>query len=131
MLLALDQETETFLRSVHWSIMRSDDMESKLQGRIMLNTLIAKHINSALEQGELKPECGTEALTLHISTLLASILGMWADSQLSLHEAISHTRHAWINSLVPHARGKALRFLRENAGGSFLEELPARPEKVA
>ncbi len=31
----------------------------------------------------------------------------------SLQEAISHIRKAWINSLLPHARGKALRYLRE------------------
>ena len=111
--LSLDEESEAFFRSVHWAIMRSDDMESKSEARIILNRLVAEDINNAFEQGELKSDSDTEALAIHFTILLASILGMWADSQISLQEAISHTRKAWINSLLPHARGKALRYLRE------------------
>ena len=114
-LLALTDETENFFRSIHWAIMRSDDIEAKVQGRLTLNRMIADHICQLREQGELKNECDKESLTMHLGILLASILGMWADSQLSLKEALAHTRYAWINSLLPHARGKALRYLRENA----------------
>ena len=120
-LLNLDKKSEVFFRSVYWSIMRSDDMESKTQGRTTLTGLIGEHINTASNKGELKSGCNTGALINHISTLLISILGLWADSQINQAEMVSHTRHAWVNSLLPHARGKALRYLRENSGDTYLE----------
>ena len=124
-LLALTDEREEFFRSIHWAIMRSDDIEAKVQGRLTLNRLIADHICQLSEQGEIKKDCDKESLTRHLGILQASILGMWADSQLSLTEAVAHTRYAWINSLLPHARGKGLRYLRENAA-SDLTQLASR-----
>ena len=130
-LLDLDRKSEIFFRSVYWAIMRSDDMASKTQGRKTLTSIIGEHIKSAYNQGELRSDCDPDALIVHISTLLISILGLWADSQLSQAEMVSHTRHAWVNSLLPHARGKALRYLRDNRGGSYLEELTGKRGKVA
>lgn len=130
-LLALNQEKQAFFRSVHWSIMRSDDVEAKLQGRLVLNRLIGDHIDEAMANGELKPDCDATSLALHISTLLAAILGMWADQQLSLREAVGHTRHAWSNSLMPHARGKALRYLKDTEAGVVTGEYPEPTGKVA
>jgi hypothetical protein len=130
-LLALTDEREEFFRSIHWAIMRSDDIEAKVHGRLMLDRLIADHISQLREQGELKSDCDNESLTVHLGILLASILGMWADSQLSLREAATHTRCAWINSLLPHARGKALRYLRENAGSGLTQKASRSKARVA
>ena len=130
-LLDLDTEREAFFRSIHWAIMRSDDMEAKIAGRVTINHLIANHVEKLLERGELKSDCDTQTLTGHLEILLASILGMWADSQLTLKEAVAHTRYAWINSLVPHARGKALKYLRENDGTNLLKRAHRTKEKVA
>ena len=110
---------QEFFRGIHWAIMRSDDMSSKDKARQTLESLVAKRIEQLHARGELRPECDTSALTRHLSVLVPAILGMWADSQLTLEEAISHTRYSWINSLIPHARGKALRHLRDAQAAGF------------
>jgi len=130
-LLALGHKKAAFYRSIHWAIMRSDDLEAKSHGREVLNNLIADHIDRAYEQRELKPNCNTESLAVHIGVLLASIIGMWADSQLTLQDAVNHTRQAWINCLLPQARGKALRYLRDSSSEDFLPETFRKPGKVA
>lgn len=113
---------QEFYRGVHWAIMRSDDMASKEQARQTLEQLVANRVEELHARGELKPDCDTAGLTQHLSVLVPAILGMWADAQLSLEEALAHTRYAWINSLIPHARGKALRHLKaEQARGLALQ----------
>lgn len=118
---------QEFYRSIHWAIMRSDDMRSKEQARHTLELLVANRIEDLHQRGELQPDCDTAALTQHLSVLVPALLGMWADAQLSLNEALAHARYAWINSLIPHARGKALRYLRlEQAKGLELKKARSR-----
>ena len=122
---------QEFFRGIHWAIMRSDDMPSKTKARQTLEMLIARRVEQIHEQGELHPDCDIPALTRHLSVLVPAILGMWADSQLSLEEALSHTRYSWINSLIPHARGKALRYLRDEQAAGFPSVAAARKARVA
>lgn len=110
---------QEFFRSIHWAIMRSDDKPSKDQARQTLERLVARRVEELHQRGELQPDCDTEALTAHLAVLVPAILGMWADAQLSLEEALAHTRYSWVNSLIPHARGKALRYLREQQAQGF------------
>lgn len=113
--LPLARSMSTISCGIHWAILRSDDIKAKGQGRLNLNCLIADHICQLGEQGELNKDSDKESLTMHLGILLASIQVMWAASHLFLTEAAAHTRYAWINSLLPHVRGKALRHLREKA----------------
>lgn len=112
-LLALPEEEESFYRSIHWAIMRSDDLESKRQGRLALDKLIEESLVEAVRRGELAATTDLDLLTRHLSVLLASIVGMWADSQLTLEEAVGHTRIAWLNAIRPVAEGVALDYMRE------------------
>ena len=121
-------EAQEFFRSVHWAIMRSDDKASKDQARQTLELLVAKRVEELHQRGELQPDCDTAALTRHLAVLVPAILGMWADAQLSLEEALAHTRYSWVNSLIPHARGKALRYLREQQAMGFPTPIQ-RPSK--
>lgn len=110
---ALDEEAEPFYRSIHWSIMRSDDLEAKRHARQMLESVVAEHIDNLSAQRELKPDSDTAFLTRHLAILLAAIVGMWADSQLTLEQTLDHTREAWRDALLPHSRGKAQRYLQD------------------
>ncbi len=120
---------QEFYRGIHWAIMRSDDTQAKEQARQTVQLLVASRVAELHQCGELQTDCDTDGLTQHLSVLVPAILGMWADEQLSLEEALAHTRYAWVNSLVPCARGKALRYLRTVQAQGF-PETPRRGRRV-
>ena len=115
-ILAMPEAEEAFHRSVHWAIMRSDDLESKQRARGALVSLIAGPLLQARDAGELALEVDgdtVDGVAEHLVILLAAVLGMWADSQLTLEDAIGHIRLSWLNALAPYSQGVALDYLRE------------------
>jgi|GEM_PF-6801815 len=104
---------ETYLRSIFWAVMTSDQPEARAGAHDRIVDLVVGLTVLAKEAGEIRTDVDAEVLGRQLGLSLLANLGIWGGGHLTIAETIRLTETFWTAVLLTAAQKGAKRDLSD------------------